>query len=151
MLPVSQPHTARGLPQVTRDRLMLQLDQQYPQFGFAQHKGYGVPAHMQAIRAHGPCDVHRRSFEPVKGITGWVRPKPVAAAAPPSATQLELPASGEAMDSAGPAEHKAAPPGGARGKRKALAVEPQPDAAQTGGAAATAAEAGGRVRTRRRR
>jgi hypothetical protein len=54
---------------------MYDLDKQYPLYGFAQHKGYGVPAHMAAIHKHGPCKVHRRSFEPVKSITGWSREK----------------------------------------------------------------------------
>jgi hypothetical protein len=49
---------------------MVQLDQQYPQYGFAQHKGYGVPAHLAALQQHGPCPEHRRSFEPVKSMTG---------------------------------------------------------------------------------
>ena len=53
---------------------MLQYDLQYPQYGIAQHKGYGVPAHLAAIRLHGPSDIHRRSFEPVKGMLGWMRP-----------------------------------------------------------------------------
>jgi ribonuclease HII len=53
---------------------MLQLDKQYPQYGFAQHKGYGVVAHMAAVRQHGPCPEHRRSFEPVKSMVGYVKP-----------------------------------------------------------------------------
>ncbi|GFR51375.1 hypothetical protein Agub_g13802, partial [Astrephomene gubernaculifera] len=64
---------ASCIAKVTRDRLMLELDKQYPQYGFAQHKGYGVPAHMEAIRTHGPSAVHRRSFEPIKSMTGWSR------------------------------------------------------------------------------
>ena len=50
---------------VTRDRLMVALDAEYPQYGFARHKGYGVPQHLAALRHHGPCPVHRRSFAPV--------------------------------------------------------------------------------------
>jgi len=38
----------------------------HPQYGFDQHKGYGTPAHLAALRAHGPCDEHRRSFAPVR-------------------------------------------------------------------------------------
>ena len=45
-----------------RDRLMADLDQQYPQYGFARHMGYGTAAHREAIRQHGPCPAHRRSF-----------------------------------------------------------------------------------------
>ena len=39
---------------------MLQYDAQYPQYGLAQHKGYGVPAHLAALRLHGPSDIHRQ-------------------------------------------------------------------------------------------
>ena len=53
---------------VTRDRQMRQLDAQYPQYGFAQHKGYGTAQHMAALRAYGPLPVHRRSF--LKGLQG---------------------------------------------------------------------------------
>ncbi len=51
---------------VTRDRLMRELDLQYPAYGFARHKGYGTQAHMQALLEHGPCPAHRRSFRPVR-------------------------------------------------------------------------------------
>lgn len=47
---------------VTRDRMMLELDAQYPQYGFAQHKGYGTQAHYEALHAYGPCPAHRRLF-----------------------------------------------------------------------------------------
>ena len=50
------------LAKVTRDRYMLQLAQQYPQYGFEKHKGYGTAAHYAAIREYGPCPVHRMSF-----------------------------------------------------------------------------------------
>jgi ribonuclease HII len=50
---------------VTRDREMHELDKQYPQYGFAQHKGYGTKAHLAALATHGVCDIHRRSYEPV--------------------------------------------------------------------------------------
>lgn len=60
---------------VTRDRLMLAHHATWPQYGFAEHKGYGVPAHMGAIHMHGPCPIHRRSFQPVKDLTGWTRDK----------------------------------------------------------------------------
>ncbi|KAG2424048.1 hypothetical protein HXX76_014869 [Chlamydomonas incerta] len=63
------------IAKVTRDRLMLELDKLHPEYGFAQHKGYGVPQHMAAIHTHGPSAVHRRSFEPVKSMTGWTREK----------------------------------------------------------------------------
>lgn len=47
---------------VTRDRLMLEYDKQYPQYGFAKHKGYGTAEHIVALKKYGPCDIHRRSF-----------------------------------------------------------------------------------------
>ncbi|MFM8683091.1 MAG: ribonuclease HII [Chthoniobacterales bacterium] len=50
---------------VTRDRLMVELDARHPQYGFAQHKGYGVKKHLEALRNHGPCPAHRRTFQPV--------------------------------------------------------------------------------------
>ena len=50
---------------VTRDRLMLDYDRQYPAYGFAQHKGYGTELHLERLRQHGPCPIHRRSFSPV--------------------------------------------------------------------------------------
>jgi ribonuclease HII len=51
---------------VTRDRLMLALDAQYPQYAFAQHKGYGTALHLTRLQEHGPCPAHRRSFTPVR-------------------------------------------------------------------------------------
>ena len=53
------------IAKVTRDRLMVELDAQYPQYGFARHKGYGVREHLEALRKHGPCPAHRRTFQPV--------------------------------------------------------------------------------------
>ena len=53
------------MAKVTRDRLMVALDAEYPQYGFARHKGYGVRQHLEALRHQGPCPVHRRSFAPV--------------------------------------------------------------------------------------
>jgi ribonuclease HII len=54
------------LAKVSRDRYMRDLHRQFPEYGFEQHKGYGTPAHMAALRAHGPCPQHRRSFAPVR-------------------------------------------------------------------------------------
>ncbi|MDO4608315.1 MAG: ribonuclease HII [Clostridia bacterium] len=56
------------LAKVTRDRLMLEYDKQYPQYHFAQHKGYGTKAHYEAISQHGVCEIHRRSF--LKNVLG---------------------------------------------------------------------------------
>lgn len=53
------------LAKVTRDRLMVELAAQYPEYGFERHKGYGTQAHLAALRRHGPCPAHRRSFAPV--------------------------------------------------------------------------------------
>ena len=50
------------LAKVTRDRLMEEYDAQYPQYGFAVHKGYGTKRHYEALRAFGPCPIHRQSF-----------------------------------------------------------------------------------------
>jgi ribonuclease HII len=51
---------------VTRDRLMIEYDKQYPDYGFARHKGYGTKQHLQAIVTHGPCPIHRKTFRGVK-------------------------------------------------------------------------------------
>ena len=56
------------LAKVTRDHLMEEYDRQFPQYGFAKHKGYGTAAHVAAIREFGPCTIHRRSF--LKNILG---------------------------------------------------------------------------------
>lgn len=54
------------IAKVTRDRLMQDYHRQWPEYGFDQHKGYGTEKHLQALQIHGPCPIHRRSFEPVK-------------------------------------------------------------------------------------
>jgi len=56
------------LAKVHRDRWCGEYDQQYPQYGFAGHKGYGTAAHLAALKAHGACPQHRRSFAPVAGV-----------------------------------------------------------------------------------
>jgi ribonuclease HII len=53
------------IAKVTRDDIMLEIDREFPQFGFAKHQGYGTKAHLEALRIHGPCRHHRRSFQPV--------------------------------------------------------------------------------------
>lgn len=50
---------------VTRDRLMLDADRAFPQYGFARHKGYPTPEHLAALRRFGPCPIHRRTFRGV--------------------------------------------------------------------------------------
>jgi ribonuclease HII len=54
------------LAKVSRDRLMVQMDRQYPGYGFASHKGYGTPEHIAAINERGPCALHRQSFSPFR-------------------------------------------------------------------------------------
>lgn len=54
------------LAKVSRDRAMVALHGQHPEYGFDGHKGYGTPAHLAALRTHGPCPQHRRSFAPVR-------------------------------------------------------------------------------------
>ncbi|VUD68237.1 Ribonuclease HII [Thalassocella blandensis] len=54
------------LAKVTRDREMIAFDRDFPQYGFAQHKGYPTKVHMQALEMHGPCVLHRRSYAPVQ-------------------------------------------------------------------------------------
>ena len=57
---------ASSLAKVWRDRACQDLDLQFPQYGFAQHKGYGTSQHLAALKEYGPCDAHRRSFAPVR-------------------------------------------------------------------------------------
>lgn len=56
---------ASVIAKVTRDRLMREFCAQFPQYCFSQHKGYGTELHLQKLHEHGPCPIHRRSFEPV--------------------------------------------------------------------------------------
>ncbi len=56
------------LAKTTRDALIVQLDQQYPGYGLAVHKGYGTARHLQALHALGPSPIHRRSFAPVRKL-----------------------------------------------------------------------------------
>ena len=56
------------LAKVTRDRLMRDLHERYPQYNFQKHKGYGTKEHLELLRLHGPCDAHRKSFQPVAGM-----------------------------------------------------------------------------------
>lgn len=57
---------ASVIAKVTRDRLMVQYDVRFPGYGFAEHKGYATPKHLAALATHGPCDLHRRSFAPIR-------------------------------------------------------------------------------------
>jgi len=57
------------IAKVTRDRIMSEIDREFPQFGFAKHQGYGTKMHLEALRTHGPCRHHRRSFQPVAQLS----------------------------------------------------------------------------------
>ncbi len=54
------------LAKVARDRLMIEMDERYPGYGFASHKGYHAEVHVEALRTLGPCEIHRRAWGPVK-------------------------------------------------------------------------------------
>lgn len=58
------------LAKVYRDRWCAEYDQQFPQYGFAKHKGYGTAAHLAALREHGACPQHRKTFRPVTDVLG---------------------------------------------------------------------------------
>jgi ribonuclease HII len=57
---------ASVIAKVTRDRIMVEMDQRHPGYEFAQHKGYGTELHLAKLKEHGPCPIHRRSFLPVQ-------------------------------------------------------------------------------------
>jgi ribonuclease HII len=59
------------LAKTHRDECMEKWDAVYPQYGLAQHKGYGTPEHLEALRLHGPSPLHRRSFAPVRESACW--------------------------------------------------------------------------------
>lgn len=56
------------IAKVTRDRMMVELDSKYPQYGFAQHKGYITAVHTAALKEHGPCIEHRRTFSNIAAL-----------------------------------------------------------------------------------
>ena len=60
---IPEVSAASILAKVTRDREMVQLDDLYPHYGFAEHKGYGTAVHVEAIRQYGLCEIHRKSFK----------------------------------------------------------------------------------------
>ncbi|MGD0779831.1 MAG: ribonuclease HII [Dehalococcoidales bacterium] len=59
------------IAKVTRDRLVTEMDKEYPGYGFAEHKGYGTEEHLKCLREKGPCPLHRRSFSPVGELVGY--------------------------------------------------------------------------------
>ncbi len=54
------------IAKVTRDRMLVKLRRKYPQYGFEKHKGYGTKLHLEMLKKYGPCEIHRKSFKPVK-------------------------------------------------------------------------------------
>ena len=94
---------------VTRDRLMREYDRKWPAYGFAQHKGYPTAQHMAAIRQHGPCVIHRRTFAPLKTMNLPPLPGDAVAVAP----------KGEKATSKGGQERREATRKGATGKKSA--------------------------------
>jgi ribonuclease HII len=62
------------IAKVARDRIMIDLDKQYPEYGFAAHKGYGSAAHLAALQRYGPTPIHRRSFKRVWDLLGSDQP-----------------------------------------------------------------------------
>ena len=65
---VAEISAASILAKTVRDAAMVELDREFPQYGFARHKGYPVPDHLAALRAHGVLACHRRSFGPVRAL-----------------------------------------------------------------------------------
>ncbi|MFH1048655.1 MAG: ribonuclease HII [Patescibacteria group bacterium] len=63
------------IAKVTRDRMMRQYHEDYPEYGFDKHKGYGTAMHIEMIKKYGPCAIHRKSFEPIKGMMKFVKSK----------------------------------------------------------------------------
>ncbi len=70
---------ASVLAKVTRDRIMCELDQQWPEYDFRTHKGYITPTHTDALETHGPCAVHRRRFVNVRRVEDGPEPGPYRA------------------------------------------------------------------------
>lgn len=56
------------IAKVTRDRMMKEMHEKYPEYGFDKHKGYGTKFHVDALLKNGPCKIHRKSFEPIKTL-----------------------------------------------------------------------------------
>ncbi len=56
------------IAKVTRDKIMVEYDLQYPSYGFKNHKGYGTKEHMEMLQLYKPCDIHRKTFKPVSGL-----------------------------------------------------------------------------------
>ncbi|MDY3195535.1 MAG: ribonuclease HII [Paracholeplasma sp.] len=61
------------IAKVTRDQYMKEMDELFPQYGFQKHKGYPTKAHVEAIKEHGICPIHRKTFEPIKSMLGGLK------------------------------------------------------------------------------
>ncbi|MGB6844716.1 MAG: ribonuclease HII, partial [Candidatus Acidiferrales bacterium] len=83
------------LAKVERDQRMEEFDRIYPQYGLAQHKGYGTPEHLAALRLHGPTPLHRFSYAPVREARCWAA----------GATQTPLPLAGSPSETGANAEN----------------------------------------------
>ena len=70
---IKEVSAASIVAKVARDGYMKEVGARFPEYGFEKHMGYGTAAHMEAIRANGICPEHRRSFEPIKSMTGFSR------------------------------------------------------------------------------
>ena len=57
------------IAKVTRDRMMGEYQKKYPEYGFGKHKGYGTKKHIEMVKKHGICAIHRKSFEPIKSLS----------------------------------------------------------------------------------
>ena len=66
---VPQISAASIVAKVTRDKIMIEMDEQYPGYGFANHKGYPTKQHFAALEELGPCPIHRQSFAPVRAVS----------------------------------------------------------------------------------
>ena len=56
------------IAKVTRDRIMVELDEKWPEYGFKRHKGYATDEHFETIQKYGPSPIHRKSFDPIKTL-----------------------------------------------------------------------------------
>lgn len=65
---IAEISAASIIAKVTRDQLMLKLDETYPEYGFKSHKGYPTKAHREALETHGPSPIHRKTFAPIKDM-----------------------------------------------------------------------------------
>ena len=81
------------LAKVHRDRLCEELHTQFPHYGFAAHKGYGTPEHLEALRVHGACVHHRRSFSPVGAVVPTTTTVEVDLSITTTTVSVSLPAS----------------------------------------------------------